>query len=276
MSLGSLVENIYNGNVSLDGAKQEQRKTENMLENFIDYNPIKDVYKNQKTNILLNEREFYNGQKEVLISFEENIFRLPKPYVFGKNEWKEKDRGREEFLPKIIEKIVLEKFDQIALSEKENELLDRDFGYKNIDELVDAFDNTKTDEELDELFDKITNKWTVLKKLINAVSNITEKKRINNVIRGIEFVLNYVAYYRDASDDDESNSSCFDFRDAKGSGLKVLTPNQMLSRLPISLAQLKTGNNSEKLKNEIRQLLYSLYRSKKLTKQLYKSLVDII
>ena len=50
----------------------------------------------------------------------------------------------------------------------------------------------------------------------------------------------------------------------------------MLSRLPISLAQLKTGNNSEQLKNEIRKLLYSLYRSKKLTKQLYKSLVDII
>ena len=58
--------------------------------------------------------------------------------------------------------------------------------------------------------------------------------------------------------------------------VKILTPNQMLSRLPISLAQLKAGNNSEKLKNEIRQLLYSLYRSKKLTKQLYKSLVDII
>ena len=50
----------------------------------------------------------------------------------------------------------------------------------------------------------------------------------------------------------------------------------MLSRLPISLAQLKAGNNSEKFKNNIRQLLYSLYTSKKLTKQLYKSLVDII
>ena len=61
-----------------------------------------------------------------------------------------------------------------------------------------------------------------------------------------------------------------------GSGLKRLTPNQMLSRLPITLAQLKAGNNSEKLKNEIRQLLYSLYRSKKLTKQLYESLTDII
>ena len=59
-------------------------------------------------------------------------------------------------------------------------------------------------------------------------------------------------------------------------GLKILTPNQTLSRLPITFAQLKAGNNSQKLKNEIRQLLYSLYRSKKLTKQLYKSLVDII
>ena len=59
-------------------------------------------------------------------------------------------------------------------------------------------------------------------------------------------------------------------------GLKILTLNQMLSRLPITLAQLNAGNNSEKLKNEIRQLLYSLYRSKKLTKQIYKSLIDTI
>ena len=56
-------------------------------------------------------------------------------------------------------------------------------------------------------------------------------------------------------------------------GSNILTPNQMLSRLPITLAQLKAGNNSEKLKNEIIQLLYSSYRSKKLVN---KSLVDII
>ena len=61
-----------------------------------------------------------------------------------------------------------------------------------------------------------------------------------------------------------------------GKRLKILTPDQMLSRLPITLAQLKAGNNSEKLKNEIRQFLYSLYRSKKLAKQLYKSFFDII
>ena len=65
-------------------------------------------------------------------------------------------------------------------------------------------------------------------------------------------------------------------RQNQGQGSKILTPNQILSRLPISLAQLKAGNNSKRLKNEIRQLLYSLYRSKKLTKNVYKILVDII
>ena len=50
----------------------------------------------------------------------------------------------------------------------------------------------------------------------------------------------------------------------------------MFLRIPISLAQLIPGNNSEKLNNEIRQLLYYLYRSQKLTKQLYKGLIDTI
>ena len=62
----------------------------------------------------------------------------------------------------------------------------------------------------------------------------------------------------------------------EGKGLKILTPSQMLSRLPISLAQLKAGNNSEKLKNETRQLLYSLYRSKSMSKQVYDNLIKYI
>ena len=62
----------------------------------------------------------------------------------------------------------------------------------------------------------------------------------------------------------------------KGQGLKILTPDQILSRLPITLAQLKAGNNSEKLKNEIRELFYFLYRSKKLNKTLYNNLINTI
>ena len=53
----------------------------------------------------------------------------------------------------------------------------------------------------------------------------------------------------------------------KRTGLKILTPTQMLRRLPIVLAQIQTGNNSESLLNEIRKIVYSLYRSKKITKK---------
>ena len=56
-----------------------------------------------------------------------------------------------------------------------------------------------------------------------------------------------------------------------GKGLKILTPQQMFTRLPILLAQIKAGNNSQKLKNEIRQLLYSLCRSKQIAKQFIKT-----
>ena len=62
----------------------------------------------------------------------------------------------------------------------------------------------------------------------------------------------------------------FNKQKQQGLGLKILTPNQMLSRLPITLAQLKAGNNSEKLKNEIRQLLYSLTDQKNLQNNFIK------
>ena len=61
-----------------------------------------------------------------------------------------------------------------------------------------------------------------------------------------------------------------------GEGLKILTPNQMLKRLPIALAQVKAGNNSESLLNEIRQIAYSLYRSKEITKKVYNNIIKSI
>ena len=62
----------------------------------------------------------------------------------------------------------------------------------------------------------------------------------------------------------------------EGKGLKILTPKQMLQRLPIALAQIKAGNNSESLLNEIRQIVYSLYQSKEITKKVYKNIIKSI
>ena len=104
------------------------------------------------------------------------------------------------------------------------------------------------------------NSWSDLKNEIKKMSeDEKEIEKPDKILKIVEEILDF---------DNKQNQI--------GKCLKILSPNQMLSRLPISLAQLKAGNNSEKLKNEIRQLLYSLYRSKKLTKQLYKSLIDII
>ena len=61
--------------------------------------------------------------------------------------------------------------------------------------------------------------------------------------------------------------------ETKGKGLKTLTSKQMLQRLPIALAQVKAGNNSENLLNEIRQIIYSLYQSKEITKKVYNNLM---
>ena len=62
----------------------------------------------------------------------------------------------------------------------------------------------------------------------------------------------------------------------EGKGLKILTPKQMLQRLPIALAQVKPGNNSESLLNEISQIVYSLYQSKQITKNVYKHIIGSI
>ena len=98
-----------------------------------------------------------------------------------------------------------------------------------------------------------------LKKEIKKMSKEEiEPEKPDEIVRVVEMILD------------------FHKQNQQGKALKILTPNQMLSRLPITLAQLKAGNNSEKLTNEKRQLLYSLYRSKNMTKQVYNNLINYI
>ena len=74
----------------------------------------------------------------------------------------------------------------------------------------------------------------------------------------------------------ESHESAEQTRNRRGKRLKILTPTEIIRRLPITLVQLTAGNNSEKLKNEIRRLFYSLYCPKILTKTVYNNLINTI
>ena len=66
------------------------------------------------------------------------------------------------------------------------------------------------------------------------------------------------------------------YRATKRTGLKILTPKQMLQSLPIALAQVKAGNNSKSLVNEMRQIVYYLYQSKQITKKVYNNIIKLI
>ena len=77
-------------------------------------------------------------------------------------------------------------------------------------------------------------------------------------------------------DDYSSMISEAKLKATKGTGIKILTPNQMFQRLPIALAQVKAGNNSENLLNEIRQVVYSLYQSMEITKRVYNNIIKSI
>ena len=124
--------------------------------------------------------------------------------------------------------------------------------YKNLND-------TKNTERNKIQLDLIKNALTDLK---NRIKNMFENGKIIERPDEIEDIVERILEFNN--------------QNQEGQGLKILTPDEMFSRLPISLAQLKAGSNSEKLKNEIRQLLYSLYRSKKLTKTTYINLINVI
>ena len=106
---------------------------------------------------------------------------------------------------------------------------------------------------------KVDQKIKMIKKKQKNILNSAQ-----NLYYGRELVINAF------------KSRLFPLKSTTGRGLKVLTPKQMLQRLPITLAQVKTRNNSESSLNEIRQIVYSLYQSKQLTKKLYNNIITSI
>ena len=133
------------------------------------------------------------------------------------------------------------------------------FDFETPTQLTKNLFKIKDKEKNNDFAKEIMNRWSKLKDEIKKMSK--EEKEIEKPDRILEIVEKIVE---------------FNQQNQQGKGLKTLQPQQMLSRLPIALAQLKAGNNSEKLKNEIRQILYSLYRSKNMTKQVYNNLINYI
>ena len=131
------------------------------------------------------------------------------------------------------------------------EIFQKHYSFQRPSDMLKAVYTTNIKKKNNKLVNVINSQLSDLKnEMENLGEGEKETEKPNELIDVVEKILE------------------FNKQNQIGEGVKILTPDQMLSRLPISLAQLKAGNNSQKLKTEIRKLLHSLYRSKKLTKQL--------
>ena len=134
----------------------------------------------------------------------------------------------------------------------------------NVESLLKGVSSGKIDKH--EFKNKYKNIADDVKKILNRPILTRSQKNMVDIL----LLLKEISKSKDKKTDKQSDTagtpesdseeSAAQGRNQQWKGLKILTPNQMLSGLPISLAQLNAGNNSEKRKNEIRQLLYSSYR----------------
>ena len=169
--------------------------------------------------------------------------------------------------------------------ESEIDIFLEKYGDKNISISCDDYKNKFDTEKITKSLKKLHNKFIDINefkeeynKFMDNVKNFedfksnkdqgsvskNQKKKKNGKIEDIGDLYNI------KSGSDISDTS------KKGEGLKILTNKQMLNRLLILIAQIQAGNNSKSLKNELRQILYSLYRSKVLTKTVYNNLIKSI
>ena len=154
------------------------------------------------------------------------------------------------------------------------------------DPLVFLNDIKKGKISLEEARNKQQNYLTYLNVIRRRNKNANQKKALaninihfnarNNAIKFIEDYGSMILEAKKLAKEQEGTGAIKTSRANEGERVKILTPNQMLKRLPIALAQIKAGNNSESLLNEIRQIAYSLYRSKEITKKVYNNIIKSI
>ena len=150
----------------------------------------------------------------------------------------------------------------------------RFYEYRDSKELFNAMKDNQINfgdavKRQNELLSKISNvkigkKTDNQKKVINNLENFYISRE-----EVISFFRDYGKMVLDAAYKSKQNKT-------EEKGFKILTPTQMLQRLPIALAQVKAGNNSESLLNEFRQIVYSLYQSKQITKKVYNNIIKSI
>ena len=222
-----------------------------MLNNVGDIcNELYDIY-NSKYNKKIDK---LSAKNKIKLNYKQ--LRLCDNYLHSSEE-KQKEQEEQKSI-KVDYKTLIK---QITDEEKDinNEVFKKYFKVQRPNDML-LFLNKNNDTEMkNQLVNLINSRLKDLKEEIKKMSKAEiDIEKPDKIVNIVEKILKF----------NEQNQ--------QEEGIKILTPNQMLNRLPIALAKLKAGNNSNKLKNEIRQLLYSLYLSQNITEQVMNKLISII
>ena len=235
--------------MTINDAKMKQNEFNSIVGNLNNYSPKAQKYIEAKNSLLNNVKNFYKRREKIIEDFKEGIFLLKS------------DDEQQQTSKKPI-KIDANAFNEL-INKKETdinkELFKKHFNFQRPSSMLKDLYQINDREKNNKLVSVINSGLKDFKKETEKMSK--EEREIEKPDKIVDIVEKILKFNKQ-------------IQQRKGS--KILTPNQTLSRLPISLAQIKAGNNSENLKNEIRQLLYSLYCSKKMTKQVYNNLIKYI
>ena len=242
--------------MSINKAEQKQNEFDAVFGALSGQSPRDQKYIESKNKLLDNAKNFYKGRKKVIEGFKNKIF--PIHYDDEDSRFDDNDENDIRDNNGLIDHEKLNRLINLKRRSINDSLFREYFKHQDPDSMLEDLCSTRNTERNDIQVDLIRSALTDFDNKIDSMSeNDIRFEQPNEIAKIVEKILEFN-------------------RQQSEQGLKILTLDQRLNRLLISLAQLKAGNNSEKLKNEIRQILHSLYRSKKLTKNVYKNLVDII
>ena len=230
--------------MTISDAEIKQKEFDAKLNALGGYSPRNLNYIEAKNKILVNAKNFYEKSKRIIEGFNKVIFLL---------------KSDDESL-KTPTKAPVKEFNELIIKKEKDidkKIFKKYLGFQTPSILLNLY-NLNDEAKKNDLVKVIKSGLKDLKKEIKEM--FKEEREIEKPDKIVDIVEEVLKFNEQQ----------------EGKGLKILTPNQMVCRLPISLAKLQAGNNSQKLKNEIRQLLYSLYRSKILTKQVYNNLIKCI
>ena len=288
--LGKFASDICNSVITIKDAKEEQDELVIKIRDLTEYNVRNQEKLKQKQNILQNVKQLFKTRNKIIDAFQNGVFLAPKKALKNAPE----KQTEEEEKQTIPEWVLVSDYDFTKIKEKLDDSVVNNLGPKVngkkiayihlqqfLQDMLDGKFNNTT--EVKEYYSK--NIYDKCERKIRSLNTEASKKMadVYDQARKMLITPSHDKTSDKADDEEDKKSEIIDipeeteeFGEQEGQRFKILTPEQMLSRLAISLAQLKVGNNSQKLKNEIKKILYSLYRAKKLSKTIYISSINAI